>query len=135
LAGRSPRKWALDQRVTDLCAKDGGIKVYEALVLPKERFNEFGFVNFYRPTQAANALGPEYVFKAEVHYYQQGSPEMRRHHYQVIRKSDGKLLGESISYHRRGGDVLPLPIHDSSYGCPEGVGDTTLLKQLFLRGA
>jgi hypothetical protein len=40
-----------------MCAKDGGIRVYEMVKLPPEKFNEWGQVNFYRPTQKEQALG------------------------------------------------------------------------------
>jgi hypothetical protein len=34
--------WQADNLVDELCAKDGGVKVYETVILPKERFNEWG---------------------------------------------------------------------------------------------
>jgi hypothetical protein len=34
--------WQADKLVDELCAKDGGIKVYETVTLPKERFNQWG---------------------------------------------------------------------------------------------
>jgi hypothetical protein len=122
----------LDQEVNRLCAIDGGIKVYEAVKLPAERFNEWGQVNFYKPAQGEAALGPEYIFKKQTTYYRRGNPEMWRTHIEVIRRVDEKSLGESTSYSRRGGD-LPGPAHDSSFGCPEERGDVPLLMQIFQR--
>lgn len=125
-------KARLDEQVRELCAKDGGIKIYETVKLPPEKFNQWGQPNFYRPTQGENTLGPEYVFKSEAHYYKKGNPEMWRNHFKVVRKSDQKLLGESISYSRRGGDV-PSPMHDSSFGCPDGRGEVNFLARIFVR--
>lgn len=124
-------KARLDQQVKELCSKDGGIKVYETVKLPADRFDQWGMVNNYRPTQGENALGSEYIFKSETTYYRKGNPEMWRDHYRVFRRQDGKLLGEAVSYSRRGGDA-PGPWHESSYGCPEKTGDANLVLQLFV---
>ncbi len=53
---------ALDAEVRRLCAIDGGVKVYETVKLPPDKFDKWGMVNFYKPTQGENALGPDYVF-------------------------------------------------------------------------
>lgn len=121
-------QWAADKQVRELCASDGGVKVYETVRLPGEKFDKYGQVNFYKPTQGENTLGPEYVFKDETTYYRRGNPEMWRTHYQVIRRSDGKLLSESASYSRRGGD-LPGPWHPSSFSCPKEIG---LIEKTFI---
>ncbi|WP_154716609.1 hypothetical protein [Sterolibacterium denitrificans] len=123
-------KYQLDAEARRLCAIDGGIKVYETVELPPEKFNEWGQPNFYRPDQGENALGVDYVFKKKVIYYRQGNPEMWKTHIQVIRRIDEKTLGVSTSYSRRGGD-LPGPAHDSSFGCPEDRGDVPLLMRIF----
>ena len=129
----SPSKSELDGEVRRLCAIDGGIKVYEQVALSKDKFNQYGQVNFYRPTQGEYSLGPEYLVRRDVHYYRQGNPEMSRLHYQVIRRADSKLLGESIRYGRGGGD-MPGPWHGSSFSCPnpkEGI-ENSLLKSIFV---
>lgn len=125
-------KWLLDRQVRELCAKDGGVKVYETVKLPADRFDQWGMIDFYRPTQKENALGPEYVFKQETHYYSKGDPEMWRARYQVTRRVDQKLLGETILYGRAGGD-LPGPWHPSGFRCPEVAvaGPNAMLKAVF----
>jgi len=125
-----PSKSDLDDEVRRLCAIDGGVKVYETVKLPAEKFNQWGQVNFYRPTQNENALGPEYVFKWELKFLREGNPSLRRSHYSVLRQSDHKLLGESISYSRGGGDI-PGPWQPSSFSCPEIAGDVPLLTKIF----
>jgi hypothetical protein len=126
------QKYYYDAQVRRLCAQDGGIKVYEQVKLPAERFDKWGMVNFYRPTQRENALGLEYVFRQQTTYLRRGDPEMWRDHYQVVRRSNGRLLGEAISYSRRGGD-LPGPWHPSSFGCPERAGDASLVRAIFVQ--
>lgn len=128
-------KAQLDAEVKRLCAIDGGIKVYETVKLPARKFDKrLQFINFYKPMEDENALGQEYLFKRIQHYYRQGNPEMSRIHYQVFRRSDGKLLGETVLYGRGGGD-MPGPWHDSSFTCPPYVeaGENILLKKLFIQ--
>ena len=130
-----PGKAELDAEVKRLCAIDGGVRVFETVRLPPEKFDKRQhFINFYRPTQEENALGSEYLFKRNQHYYRQGNPEMSRIHYQVFRRSDGKLLGETVLYGRGGGD-MPGPWHDSSFTCPSyaEAGENILLKKIFVQ--
>ncbi len=127
------RKAYWDYQVRELCAKDGGIKVYETVKLLPEKFNEWGQVNFYRPTQNENALGSEYIFKADENYYRKWNPSFVRYHHQVLRRSDGKLLGETTSYGRGGGD-LPGPWEPSNYHCPptSSSSEIALFKNIFV---
>lgn len=124
-------KARLDQQVKELCAKDGGIKVYETVKLPPDRFDQWGMVKPYDPTQSENALGPEYVFKRDISYFKKGNPEMWTTHVQILRRKDSKLMGESRRYSRRGGD-MPGPWHDSSFACPNDAGQEALIRSIFL---
>jgi hypothetical protein len=123
-------KMKMDAEVDRLCAIDGGIKIYETVSLPPEKFNKYNNVNFFHPSHGEKALGPEYIWKSHEKFLHPGgdpnaSPSLRRDHLQVIRRSDGKLLGESIYYSRVGGDsrflneLMGGP-PESSYSCPKG---------------
>lgn len=127
----TPSQIMADAEVDRLCAIDGGIRVYETVPLPPEKFNKYGQINFYRPTQGENTLGKDYLFKRETYYYKQGNPDLFRLHTQIFRRSDGKLLGESVFYKRGGGDI-PGPWHGSSYMCPELSVRTDILRQIFV---
>lgn len=137
-----PSKAQLDAEVDRLCAIDGGVKVYETVTLPPDKFNERGEVNFFRPTQGENALGPEYIFRWEIYDYKKGSPAsngpqesvMGRDHFKIIRKSDMKLLGEFVLYSRVGGD-LPGPWAPSSYRCPSAMEASSgmLMRKIFIK--
>jgi hypothetical protein len=121
----------LDEQVRELCAKDGGIKVYETVRLPAEKFDKWGMVTFYDPSKGDKALGEDYIFRQDIHYYRKGNPEMSRRRYQVLRMSDWKVLGEAIVYGRGGGD-LPGPWHESSFHCPDAIDGpvNTLVKSV-----
>ena len=123
-------KARLDREVERLCAIDGGIKVYETVKLPAERFDQYDQIRI--PYKEIAKPEDEYYFESSQLFLIKGNPEMWQNHYKVYRTSGNKLLGESISYSRRGGD-MPGPWHESSFGCPEKVDITDLKKQIFIK--
>ncbi|MDY0397714.1 hypothetical protein [Desulfuromonas thiophila] len=124
------KKMYWDAQVRKLCAIDGGVKVYETVELPEEMFNQWGQPNFYQPTQGENALGKDYIFRSEIKKYRKSDPSISRRLYQVFRKENNKILGETVIYVRSGGD-LPGPWHGSTYRCPEDGGIIPLLVEIF----
>lgn len=121
-------KWRLDRELEELCAKDGGIRVYETVKLPVEKFDKQGLVRIPRKEDAPP--DSEYFYEWNVFYYRKGAPEIWRDHIKIIRRSDRKTLGEDISYARRGGD-LPGPWHVSSFRCPKS--NDGVEQQIFMR--
>jgi len=107
----------LDEQVKVLCAKDGGVKVYEVVPRPRSEFSEFGSIAGFRPSLGEQALGPEYLFREEKAYLRTGDPQMTRTRYSIVRKTDGKVLGETVFYTRSGGEI-PSPIYQKSFVCP-----------------
>jgi len=113
------RKWKADRVVDELCAKDGGSKIYEIIILPENKFNKLGMV-YVRPK--------EYVQPSDEYYETNkitwiipendsfGGLDLFRSNSQIFRIKDGKLLSEHVSYIRRGGDPVG-PWHPSSYTC------------------
>lgn len=126
------KKMYWDAKVRELCAIDGGVRVYEAVELPEEMFNKWGQINFEKPTQGENSLGSEYLSKEETRFLRAENmqPTIFRYQYQVFRRSDVKLLGEMIFYTRRGGD-FPGPWHPSSFSCPNA--SKGVLAMLFIK--
>lgn len=105
----------LDREVKRLCAIDGGIKVYETVKLPAERFDQYGNVKI----QSKEYIKPtdEYYLDSETVFLIQGNPRMVRFNTKIIRTKDKKVMGEFTQYARSGGD-LPGPWHESSFDCP-----------------
>jgi len=118
-----------DAKVRELCAKDGGVKVYETVTLPAEKFDKYGKVHI--PSKSFSKPEDEYYVLREELYYRKGDPQVTRDQARIIRRRDGKVLGEEISYGRRGGD-LPGFWHDSSFRCPKS---TIFESAIFLKGA
>jgi hypothetical protein len=124
-----------DQQVRELCAKDGGVKVYETVRLPAEKFDQWGQPNFNIPVTPYNKLkdADQYYLEWEITNLKLGNPKLERSHFRLIRHSDNKLLGESASYSRSGGD-LPGPWHGSSFICPEPTKHQSLESSIFIKG-
>jgi hypothetical protein len=126
-------QWAADKQVRELCAKDGGVRVYETVTLPTDKYDMYARANWVIPDKSHAKLTDDYYSETDRHYFKTGNPEMSRRQYQIVRRSDGKILGESISYGRGGGD-LPGPWHESSYHCPSGES-LSIETQIFQRGS
>jgi hypothetical protein len=119
------RKIYFDEKVKELCAKDGGVKVFEAVKLPPGKFDKYGVVQI--PMRKDFKPDDEYYYDWNIQYFKQGNPELWRSHFILYRANDRKILGEAIGYSRRGGD-LPGPWHASSFGCPSDA-DISVVKQ------
>lgn len=122
-------KMLADMRVNRLCAKDGGIRVYENVGLPAERFDKYGQLRI--PVRERAKPDDEYYYVWLYESSRQGRVTVRRDHFLVYRRVDQKLLGESVSYARQGGD-LPGPWHGSTFRCPGDTGLTNLKGQIFV---
>lgn len=131
----TPSKADLDSEVKRLCAIDGGIKVYETVKLPVEKFNQFGEVII--PSKQDTKPTDEFYYEWDVSQLKQGKPEngeadLARSHFKLYRIIDRKLIGESVAYTRRGGDISG-PWHPSHFTCPLDSGLSVLQKSVFIR--
>lgn len=126
----SPSKSELDAEVKRLCAIDGGVKVFETVVLPANRFDKYGGIRV--PSKDDAKSSDDYYVEWHVRHIVDGNPSLRRDQFQLIRRTDYTLIGEAISYGRRGGD-LPGPSHDSSLRCPENASDQDLFQRVFVK--
>lgn len=127
----APIQSELDAEVRRLCHIDGGIKVYETVKLPLEKFDAQGSIRI--PAKAFARVDDEYYYESETRYYRKGNPEMWRAEYRIVRARDKKVLGTSVVYVRRGGD-MPSPMHDSSFACPPANSQSNLTQAVFVRG-
>ncbi len=119
----------LDREVERLCAIDGGIKVYETVKLPAERFTQYDSISL--PYKEIAKPEDEYFYESSTVSLIRGNPELVEYHYEVYRQFDGKLLGEIINYSRRGGGI-PGPWHMPAFRCPKET-DADLNKQIFIK--
>jgi hypothetical protein len=127
-------KAQLDEEVNRLCAIDGGIKVYETVKLPPEKFNKWSQVNFDVPREERKKFESEYYYTHTILYYRKGNPELYRSHFKLFKSHDNVLLGETITYGRRGGDMVG-PWHESYYRCPPSADISNLKQSVFVPSA
>lgn len=130
-------KWRADRLVDTLCAKDGGVKVYETVTLPKERFNQWGRFHvddkdFVKPNDEYYTVLKITNIKGRHESSDIAALAISQDHLTLYRAKDGKVLGESISYSRRGGDAIG-PWMPSSHSCPNWLQNDDLIKQTFLK--
>jgi hypothetical protein len=123
-------KAQLDAEVKRLCAIDGGIKVYETVPLTKDIVDWAGRI--WIPDKAQAKTSDPYYYETVIYYYRKGNPEMARSQHRIIRRSDGKVLGELVRYGRGGGD-LPGPWHGSSFMCPDPTQQPQLESLIFVK--
>ena len=120
----------LDREVERLCAIDGGIKVYETVKLPAERFDQYGQISI--PYKENVKPEDEYYYESSTIHLIKGNPELRQYSSKLYRRPDDRLIGESTSYSRIGGD-MPGPWQPSSFMCPADEGFNYLMKQIFIK--
>lgn len=127
-------KWYYDQQVLRLCAKDGGVRVYETIKLPAHKYDELKRSNFILLNKLHLTTMDAFYLEAENRSLREGNPKLLRSHAWIIRRSDNKVLGESVHYARSGGE-LPGPWHGSSFHCPEIRRENPSLEtSVFIRG-
>ena len=127
------KKMYWDAKVRELCAQDGGIRVYETVELPAEMFDRYAKRNWILPDKSQAKSSDEYYYEDEVIYYRKDDPQVTRKHTRIIRRSDGQVLGEYIRYGRGGGD-LPGPWHGSSFSCSDITRPPSFEKSIFMKG-
>jgi hypothetical protein len=132
-----PSKADLDAEVRRLCAIDGGVRVYETVRVTEAMLDRSGILKI--PIKKDAQKGDAYYYEWNVQYLKHGNPEdggtdLARSHFKIYRATDSKLIGESIAYTRRGGDV-PGPWHPSHFTCPSDSGLTTLQNRVFIRSS
>lgn len=139
-ANRAVVYWA-DREVDRLCAKDGGVHVYETVKLGPENFGPDGtvFPQYERLMAQKRDIslryGPDYSEAVSSQTLRQGRavfvPRLTRSVGRFVRVQDGKLLAEWVNYNRYGGD-LPGPWTASSHSCPVSLYRPGIEKSLFI---
>ena len=140
-------KYALDRQMEELCKKDGGLKVYETVTLPRSAFDPTGYLIRQRLTDPSKPLtsyaivsGGEYSIssvRVDIVGGQVGTGfvkkgRLSRHEFVVHRIADKKVLGVEVSYGRTGGEVSLG--HPSSNSCPLTSPNPGLIDAVFKKG-
>lgn len=130
----TPIQILYDAEVDRLCATEGGIKVHKSLKLSSDKFDKYGHINFFKPWENTNALGPDYIFVQERQTLKggkNGAASVAKGYAAVYLKASNELLGEATWFGRGGGD-FPGPGHPSNYVCPDnGLSLNPLFETIF----
>lgn len=115
------RKAYWDYRVREMCEKDGGVTVYEKVLISTEQYKNL-------PKVADSvSIPPEALMKPESPAFstlsesvlREWQPRITRREQQIKRRLDGKVIGKIVSYSRVGGDFPTVIGHPTSFSCPE----------------
>ena len=114
----SQARW--DSRVRELCARDGGVTVFETISVSPEEFAALPTTGGLTAIPTQSAMGPKApaFFTSTETVVSNGNPRVTRQEHLVKRSSDGKVIGRIVSYSRVGGDI-PTIAHPSSFHCPD----------------
>lgn len=104
-----------DWKVRQLCAIDGGVKVYETATLKQEMLDWAGRIHI--PNRQDIKPTGEYYGEYDMYYYRKSDPSVRRVRYRIVRLADQKIMAETIRYERGGGGLIG-PWHQSGSHCP-----------------
>ena len=110
-----------DERIQGLCEKDGGIVVYETVRLTGDEYAALGgrSKGLSIPTKSTWKPGFPYLRERHETTLHKQSPEVVRSEERIVRVSDGKVLGTTVHYWRRGGDLPTGLGHESYFICPK----------------
>lgn len=125
------KKMYWDARVRELCAQDGGIKVYETVELPSDLYKQYASRNWILPDKS-QAKSSDYYMERNRLYYRNSDPTVTRTQYKIVRNRDGKVLGISIGYGRSGGDLFG-PWERSYFLCPDPTKTPSLADSIFVK--
>lgn len=121
-AGYAPgRQSYWGSQIRELCAKDGGITVYESIELTREEYERLGGLKQGLPIPDARTVkaGFPYIREEIRTIIREANPRVMRGETLIKRRSDSKVLGRSVRYWRSGGD-LPTGLAEQTYFiCPE----------------
>lgn len=143
LAGcATPARIMTDFDIDRLCAKDGGIKVYERVSLPANYFYpdikgdpRSGDVNLQAMQADAARLPRYYELMTSLGDARASSAlRIRRAYYKVIERPSGKVIAEGVDYARSGGD-FGNPFTPTVYSCTgdDGPFGPKVLAKVFYR--
>jgi hypothetical protein len=115
------RKAYWDHRVLEMCAKDGGIFVYERVSIPRAEYELLGGQEGMIPIphEKNSPKGYPFVSSGNSLLINESNPRVYKSEEMYLRTADKKVLAISIQYSRVGGDFPLSYAHPSSFACPD----------------
>jgi hypothetical protein len=122
-----------DQQVKELCEKDGGVTVYQHVIVTPGEYERYGggYGAITVPSDTSSiATQYPYVTKNREKVIRKVSPLVYRVTNTVYRKSDGSILGTLVTYYRSGGNFAFF--QSPGFSCRDLGIRTDLENQIFI---
>jgi len=123
-----------DHEVRQLCAKDGGVTIYERIEISREEAELLGKVGgFMSPPIKALATSNSIVYSDQSNEIniRTPNPHVYRSEYEIRRAGSALMIAKSVRYARIGGDPIG-PWMPSSYSCPASIEAAKSIHQIFM---
>jgi len=129
------RKAYWDSEVRGMCAKDGGIRIYERVSVTQAEYERLGGREGMIPVPRQQNLIKNFpvVTIRNESVINERAPRAYKVENQYVRMADQKIVAVSIRYFRVGGD-FPSHAHPSSFMCPDQKQAVQDEKAIFLIG-
>lgn len=128
-------KWRAEKLVDELCAADGGVRVYEAIELPPSQIPKnwaaIPFERIRKPNDEFYFVGSKKDIRGNSSSTDIAALSVYRMEIALFRAADKKLLGVTVTYSRRGGDAIG-PWHPSVYSCPPHSTESDLVREVLI---
>jgi hypothetical protein len=128
------RKVYWDHEVKRMCEEDGGATAFEKVQITQEEYKELGGINGTIPVPAERyKKNSPYFARTTTKIIREWDPEVKKRVTEIVKSSDGKIIGKQINYSRIGGGVSFWIVHPSSYSCRDVPGiELDVEKQIFI---
>lgn len=124
-----------DDKVRELCAKEGGVQVLQHVLLTPAEYEAMprsgGHVSGAAPLELTRLEAPTYA-ESRIEVIREASPRIWKTVVLVIRKSDGTTVARLVHVSRSGGDPIAID-HPSSFGCPPADQISAGLGKIFVK--
>ena len=120
-----------DNRIQDLCTREGRLEILERVVLTKKQADQMPRIEGKISTRPKNYGDPVYSERI-VTSLRASNPRVTREEVTIIRRVDQRPVARWVEYARVGGDVPTGLAHDSYFRCPDPRERLEDLQNLFV---
>jgi hypothetical protein len=120
-AGYVPGRQAYwDGQVREMCEKDGGVRIFEQIVVSPSQARLLPRVGDFLGVASEALARPEEPAFIRIRRtrLREHNPSVLRYEQEIVRRADQRVVGVAVSYARGGGD-FPVFDHPSTFWCPE----------------
>lgn len=109
-----------DAQVREMCEKDGGVQIFEYIVVSPEQAAKLPKVGNFLGVGSEKLASPEEPAYTRTRrtVIREHSPTVIRYEVEIVRRLDQHVIGTAVSYGRGGGD-FPSLAEPSNFHCPE----------------